>query len=56
MLLNFKFMLKGFMDGLDKLSTGRLSYEVLDPLTLAKSLRHIALDLDRSDSQYILAV
>ena len=54
-LLNFKFMLKGFMDGLDELSTGRLSYEVLDPLTLAKSLRHIALDLDRSDSQYILA-
>ena len=37
-LLNFKFMLKGFMDGLDELSTGRLSYEVLDPLTLAKSL------------------
>ena len=52
---NYRLMIKGFLDGLDELSTGRLCYEVLDPVVLAKYLRTIATDLDRSYSQYTLA-
>ena len=52
---NDRLMIKGFLDGLDELSTGRLCYEVLDPIMLSKYLRTIATDLDRSHSQYTLA-
>ena len=52
---NYRLMIKGFLDGLDELSTGRLCYEVLDPIMLSKYLRTIATDLDRSHSQYTLA-
>ena len=52
---NYRLMIKGFLDGLDELSTGRLCYEVLDPIILSKYLRTIATDLDRSHSQYTLA-
>ena len=52
---NYRLMIKGFLDGLDELSTGRLCYEVLDPIMLSKYLRTIATDLDRSHSQYMLA-
>ena len=52
---NYRLMIKGFLDGLDDLSTGRLCYEVLDPIMLSKYLRTIATDLDRSHSQYTLA-
>ena len=44
---NYRLMIKGFLDGLDELSTGRLCYEVLDPIMLSKYLRTIATDLDR---------
>ena len=54
-LTNYRLMIKGFLDGLDELSTGRLCYEVLDPIMLSKYLRTIATDLDRSHSQYTLA-
>ena len=52
---NYRLMIKGFLDGLDELSTGRLCYEVLDSIMLSKYLRSIATDLDRSHSQYTLA-
>ena len=52
---NYRLMIKGFLDGLDELSTGRVCYEVLDPIMLAKYLRTIATDLDKSHSQYTLA-
>ena len=52
---NYRLMIKGFLDGLNELSTGRLCYEVLDPIMLSKYLRTIATDLDRSHSQYTLA-
>ena len=35
---NYRLMVKGFLDGLDELSTGRLCYEVLDPIMLSKYL------------------
>ena len=54
-LTNYRLMIKGFLDGLDEFSTGRLCYEVLDPIMLSKYLRTIATDLDRSHSQYTLA-
>ena len=43
---NYRLMIKRFLDGLDELSTGRLCYEVLDPIMLSKYLRTIATDLD----------
>ena len=52
---NYRLLVKGFLDGLDELSTGRLCYEVLDPIMLSKYLRLIANDLDRSHSDYVLA-
>ena len=52
---NYRLMVKGFLDGLDELSTGRLCYEVLDPITLDKYLRAISHDLDKSHSEYKLA-
>ena len=52
---NYRLVIKGFLDGLDELRTGRLCYEVLDPIMLSKYLRTIATDLDRSHSQYTLA-
>ena len=52
---NYRLIIKGFLDGLDKLSTGRLCCEVLDPIMLSKYLRTIATHLDRSHSQYTLA-
>ena len=48
-------MIKGFLDGLDELSTGRLCYEVPDPIMLSKYLRTIATDLERSHIQYTQA-
>ena len=48
-------MIKGFLDGLDQLSTGRLCYEILDPIMLSKYLRTIVTDLDSLHSQYTLA-
>ena len=54
-LTNYRLMVKGFLDGLDELSTGRLCYKVLDPIMLSKYLCSIALDLDRSHSDYVLA-
>ena len=50
---NYRLLVKGFLDGLDELSTG--CYEVLDPIMLSKNLRLIANDLDRSHSDYVLA-
>ena len=52
---NYRLMVKCFLDGLDELSTGRLCYEVLDPITLTKYLRAITHDLDRKHSDYVLA-
>ena len=52
---NYRLMGKGFLDGLDELNTGRLCYEVLDPIMLSKYLRLIANDLDKSHSDYVLA-
>ena len=54
-VMRYRFMVKSFLDGLDKLSTGRLCYEVLDPIMLDKYLRQIAYNLDRSHSNYRLA-
>ena len=54
-ILRYRFMVKSFLDGLDELSTGRLCYEVLDPIMLDKYLRQIAYDLDRAHSNYRLA-
>ena len=54
-VINYRLMVKGFLDSPDELSTGRLCYEVLDPIMLSKYLRSIATDCDRSDSQYTLA-
>ena len=39
---NYRLMIKGFLDGLDKLSTGWLCYEVLDPIMLSKYLKHMS--------------
>ena len=42
------------MDGLDEMSTGRLCYEILDPIQLSRHLRTIEKDLTDSHSDYTL--
>ena len=37
-VMNYRMMIKGFLDGLDELSTGKLCNEVLDPIMLGKYL------------------
>ena len=40
---------KGFIDGLDEMSTGRLSFEILDSIELSKLLRTIKKAIESSD-------
>ena len=37
-LQRYRLAIKGFIDGLDEMSMGRLCYEILDPIQLAKYL------------------
>ena len=37
-LQKYRLDIKGFIDGLDKMSTGRLCYKILDPIQLMKYL------------------
>ena len=53
-LHNYRLAIKGFIDGLDEMSTGRLCYEILDPIQLSKYLRTIQKDLTDSHSDYTL--
>ena len=55
MLQKYRLAIKGFIDGLDKMSTGRLCYEILDPIQLSRYLRTIEKDLTDSHSDYTLA-
>ena len=54
MLQKYRLAIKGFIDGLDKMSTGRLCYEILDPIQLSRYLRTIEKDLTNSHSDYTL--
>ena len=54
-LQRYRLAVKGFIDGLDEMSTGRLCYEILDPIQLAKYLRTIKKDLTDTNSDYTLA-
>ena len=38
MLQEYQLAIKGFIDGLDEMSTGRLCFEVLDPVQLSRYL------------------
>ena len=49
MLLEYKMAVKGFIDGLDEMSTGRLCFEILDPIQLSQYLRSIENNLQESD-------
>ena len=40
MLLEYGMAVKGFIDGLDEMSTGRLCFEILDPIELSRYLAH----------------
>ena len=53
-LQKYRLAIKGFIDGLDEMSTGRLCYEILDPIQLSKYLRTIQKDLTDSHSDYTL--
>ena len=55
MLQKYRLAIKGFIDGLDEMSTGRLYYEILDPIQLSRYLRTIMKDLTNSHSDYTLA-
>ena len=55
MLQKYRLAIKGFIDGLDEMSTGRLCYEIPDPIQLSRYLRTIAKDLTDSHSDYTLA-
>ena len=54
MLQKYRLAIKGFIDGLDEMSTGRLCYEILDPIQLSRYLRTIEKDLTDSHSNYTL--
>ena len=54
-LQKYRLAIKGFIDGLDEMSTGRLCYEILDPIQLSRHLRTIEKDLTDSHSDYTLA-
>ena len=54
-LQKYRLAIKGFLDGLDEMSTGRLCYEILDPIQLSRYLRTIQKDLTNSHSNYTLA-
>ena len=54
-LQKYRLAIKGFIDGLDEMSTGRLCYEILDPIQLLRYLRTIMKDLTNSHSDYTLA-
>ena len=49
-LQKYSLAIRGFIDGLDEMSTGRLCYEILDPIQLSKYLRTIQKDLTDSHS------
>ena len=53
-LQKYRLAIKGFIDGWDEMSTGRLCYEILDPIQLSKYLRTIQKDLTNSHSDYTL--
>ena len=53
-LQKYRLAIKGFIDGLDEISTGRLCYEILDPIQLSKYLRTIQKDLTDPHSDYTL--
>ena len=55
MLQKYRLAIKGFIDGLDEMSTGRLCYEILDPIQMSRYLRTITKDLTNSHSNYTLA-
>ena len=55
MLQKYRLAIKGFIDGLDEMSTGRLCYEIPDPIQLSRYLRTIVKDLTDSNSDYTLA-
>ena len=54
-LHEYKSAIKGFIDGLDEMSTLSLCFEVLDPVQLSQYLRTIQKDLTDSNSDYTLA-
>ena len=54
-LQKYRLVIKGFIDGLDEMSTGRLCYEILDPIQLSRYLRTIEKDLTDCHSDYTLA-
>ena len=53
-LQKYRLVIKGFIDGLEEMSTGRLCYEILDPIQLSKYCRTIQKDLTDSHSDYTL--
>ena len=55
MLQKYRLAIKGFIDGLDEMSTGRLCYEIPDLIQLSRYLRTIEKDLTDSHNDYTLA-
>ena len=53
--INYDKKISAFLDGLDEMSTGRLCFEILDPVDLKRYLIAIERDLDDRDTQYQLA-
>ena len=53
-LQKYRLAIKGFIDGLDEMSTGRLCYEILDPIQSLRYLRTIEKDLTDCHSDYTL--
>ena len=49
MLVEYRMAVKGFIDGLDEMSTGRLCFEILDPIALSRFLRTITKSIEGSD-------
>ena len=53
-LQKYRLAIKGFINGSDEMSTGRLCYEILDPIQFSKYLRTIEKNLTDSHSNYTL--
>ena len=49
MLVEYRMAVKGFIDGLDKMSTGRLCFEILDPIALSRLLRTISKNIEGTE-------
>ena len=49
MLVEYRMAVKGFIDGLDEMSTGRLCFEILDPIALSRFLRTISKNMEGTE-------